>query len=63
MSVYYGKLKTLWDETLIYDPIPSCSCGIMKTIVVKPGPGVDPAKGRVPSFMGQLGSTYKTRVI
>ncbi|XP_073267142.1 uncharacterized protein [Populus alba] len=32
MSVYYSKLKTLWDETLIYDPIPSCSCGTMKTI-------------------------------
>lgn len=32
VSVYYGKLKTLWDETLIYDPIPSCSCGTMKTI-------------------------------
>jgi hypothetical protein len=32
VSVYYGKLKTFWDETLIYDPIPSCSCGTMKTI-------------------------------
>ena len=32
MSVYYGKLKTLWDETLIYDPIPSCRYGTMKTI-------------------------------
>jgi hypothetical protein len=32
VSVYYGKLKTLWDETLIYDPIPPCNCGAMKII-------------------------------
>ena len=32
ISIYYGKLKTIWDETLIYDPIPSCSCGAMKII-------------------------------
>jgi len=32
VSVYYGKLKTIWDETLIYDPIPSCNCGAMKII-------------------------------
>jgi len=32
VSVYYGKLKTLWDETIIYDPIPPCNCGAMKII-------------------------------
>ena len=32
VSLYYGKLKTIWDETLIYDPIPSCNCGAMKII-------------------------------
>lgn len=32
VSIYYGKLKTLWDELLIYDPIPDCSCGSMKTL-------------------------------
>jgi len=32
VSIYYGKLKTIWDETLIYDPIPSCNCGAMKII-------------------------------
>ncbi|KAA8523689.1 hypothetical protein F0562_010112 [Nyssa sinensis] len=26
VSVYYGKLKTLWDELSIYDPIPVCNC-------------------------------------
>jgi len=29
----------------------------VETIVIKPGPGVDPARGRVPGFMGQPGST------
>ncbi|XP_035545942.1 uncharacterized protein LOC118348427 [Juglans regia] len=32
ISVYYDKLKTLWDELLIYDPIPICTCGSMKTL-------------------------------
>jgi hypothetical protein len=32
VNVYYGKLKTIWDETLIYDPIPSYNCGAMKII-------------------------------
>lgn len=33
VSVYYGKLKTLWDELSIYDPIPACNCGTMKTLL------------------------------
>ncbi|KAA8529669.1 hypothetical protein F0562_034231 [Nyssa sinensis] len=33
VSVYYGKLKTLWDELSIYDPIPVCNYGTMKTLV------------------------------
>ncbi|KAF5442390.1 hypothetical protein F2P56_035053 [Juglans regia] len=33
VSVYYGKLKTLWDELSIYDPIPVCNCGTMKTLL------------------------------
>ena len=33
ISVYYGKLKTLWDELLIYDPIPACNCVQMKILV------------------------------
>ncbi|KAF5444667.1 hypothetical protein F2P56_033784 [Juglans regia] len=32
VSVYYGKLKTIWDELLICDPIPLCTCGSMKTL-------------------------------
>ncbi|XP_042988815.1 uncharacterized protein LOC122316352 [Carya illinoinensis] len=27
VSVYFGKLKTLWDELSIYDPMPGCICG------------------------------------
>ncbi|KAF5450238.1 hypothetical protein F2P56_030605 [Juglans regia] len=27
VSVYFGKLKTIWDELIIYDPMPNCSCG------------------------------------
>ncbi|XP_035542105.1 uncharacterized protein LOC118344813 [Juglans regia] len=27
ISTYYGKLKTLWDEIAIYDPVPICTCG------------------------------------
>ncbi|XP_057950971.1 uncharacterized protein LOC131145804 [Malania oleifera] len=26
VSVYFGKLKTLWDELLLYDPLPDCTC-------------------------------------
>ncbi|KAF5465285.1 hypothetical protein F2P56_015305 [Juglans regia] len=32
VSIYYGKLKTLWDELLIYDPIFFCKCGSMKIL-------------------------------
>ncbi|XP_041017918.1 uncharacterized protein LOC121260139 [Juglans microcarpa x Juglans regia] len=32
IRVYYGKLKTLWDELLIYDPVPVCTSGSMKTL-------------------------------
>ncbi|KAF5458182.1 hypothetical protein F2P56_022236, partial [Juglans regia] len=32
VSVYYGKLKTLRDELLIYDPILFCKCGSMKIL-------------------------------
>ena len=27
MSIYYGKLKTLWDELAVYDPMLVCTCG------------------------------------
>ncbi|KAA8524565.1 hypothetical protein F0562_010988 [Nyssa sinensis] len=33
VGVYYRKLKTLWDELSIYDPIPVCNCDTMKTLV------------------------------
>lgn len=33
VNVYYGKLKTLWDELEIFDPLPKCSCEILKSLV------------------------------
>ncbi|KAF5468454.1 hypothetical protein F2P56_012604 [Juglans regia] len=33
VSIYYGKLKALWDELSVYDPIPICNCGTMKTLL------------------------------
>ncbi|KAG2700466.1 hypothetical protein I3760_07G232100, partial [Carya illinoinensis] len=33
VSIYYGKLKALWDELSIYDPILVCNCGTMKTLL------------------------------
>lgn len=33
VSIYYGKLKTTWDELLNYQPIPECSCGKLKVLV------------------------------
>ncbi|KAF5445535.1 hypothetical protein F2P56_034581 [Juglans regia] len=33
VSIYYSKLKTFWDELSIYDPIPACNCGSMKTLL------------------------------
>ncbi|KAF5460183.1 hypothetical protein F2P56_020070 [Juglans regia] len=32
VSIYYGKLKSLWDELSIYDPLPVCSCDSTKVI-------------------------------
>ncbi|XP_042988681.1 uncharacterized protein LOC122316212 [Carya illinoinensis] len=33
VSVYFSKLKTLIDELLNYETIPSCSCGGLKIVV------------------------------
>lgn len=33
VSIYYSKLKALWDEIFVYDPIPICNCGSMKTLL------------------------------
>ncbi|KAM2356612.1 hypothetical protein ACFX1X_005690 [Malus domestica] len=32
ISVYYTKLKGLWDELASYNTIPACTCGMMKTV-------------------------------
>ncbi|KAF5465131.1 hypothetical protein F2P56_015162 [Juglans regia] len=33
VSIYFGKLKSLWDELGIYDPIPNYDCGKLKVLV------------------------------
>ena len=33
VSIYYGKLKSLWDELNVYDPLPECSCGKLKVLL------------------------------
>ncbi|XP_031279176.1 uncharacterized protein LOC116137632 [Pistacia vera] len=33
VSIYFGKLKSVWDELSIYDPFPSCTCGTLKTLM------------------------------
>ncbi|XP_040987640.1 uncharacterized protein LOC121235357 [Juglans microcarpa x Juglans regia] len=33
VSQYYNKLKSFWDELEIYEPIPSCTCGAVKTLM------------------------------
>ncbi|KAF5442808.1 hypothetical protein F2P56_035426 [Juglans regia] len=33
VSIYYSNLKTLWDEMAIYEPLPTCSCGTMKSFL------------------------------
>ncbi|KAF5460192.1 hypothetical protein F2P56_020078 [Juglans regia] len=33
ISQYYNKLKGLWDELEIYEPMPSCTCGAVKTLL------------------------------
>lgn len=33
VSVYYGNLKSLWDEWMVYEPLPDCSCGQIKLLV------------------------------
>ncbi|XP_022869106.1 uncharacterized protein LOC111388581 [Olea europaea var. sylvestris] len=33
LSVYYGKLKSLWDELSVYDPLPEYNCGKLKLIL------------------------------
>jgi hypothetical protein len=33
VSVYYGKLKTIWDELTLHCPLPECSYGQMKMLI------------------------------
>lgn len=33
VNVYFSKLKTLLDELINYEAIPSCSCGGLKTVL------------------------------
>lgn len=30
MVMFYGRLKRLWEELNVLQPIPSCTCGVMK---------------------------------
>ena len=32
MTIYYSKLKALWDDLNLYSPIPPCICESNKTI-------------------------------
>ena len=32
VSTYFGNLKTLWDEMVIYNPMPLCTCGQSKVL-------------------------------
>ena len=32
MSAYFGNLKTLWDEMIVYNPMPLCTCGQLKVL-------------------------------
>lgn len=33
MSIYYSRLKSLWDELSVYDPLPECTCGKLKLLL------------------------------
>ncbi|XP_035539419.1 uncharacterized protein LOC118343975 [Juglans regia] len=33
VNTYFGKLKTLWDELLIYEPMPACTCGQLAVLI------------------------------
>lgn len=33
VTIYYGKLKVLWYELAIYDPLPDCNCGKLKVLI------------------------------
>ncbi|XP_035546590.1 uncharacterized protein LOC118348636 [Juglans regia] len=30
ISIYFVKIKTIWDELILYDPMLECSCGQLK---------------------------------
>ncbi|KAF5468157.1 hypothetical protein F2P56_012333 [Juglans regia] len=32
VSIYFGNLKGLWDELVVYDPIPECECVKLKIL-------------------------------
>ncbi|KAF5461048.1 hypothetical protein F2P56_020874 [Juglans regia] len=32
ISIYFGRLKGLWDELAVYDPLPDCDCGKLKIL-------------------------------
>ncbi|KAG2699759.1 hypothetical protein I3760_07G204900 [Carya illinoinensis] len=33
VSIYYNKLKGYWDELEVYEPMPLCTCGSVKTLM------------------------------
>lgn len=33
VSIYYSRLKSLWDELSVYDPLPECTCGKLKLLL------------------------------
>ncbi|KAG7984224.1 hypothetical protein I3843_04G148200 [Carya illinoinensis] len=35
ISIYFGRLKSFWDELVIYDPLPDCDCGKLKILHVR----------------------------
>jgi len=32
VNIYYGKLKSIWDELALHCPMPECSCGQMRVL-------------------------------
>ncbi|XP_042980001.1 uncharacterized protein LOC122310190 [Carya illinoinensis] len=33
VSIYFGKIKTIWDELALYGPMPECSCAQLKILM------------------------------
>ena len=54
VSEYYTKFKQLWDQLLNFEPLPKCSCGMMRILIASH------EKAYVMKFLMGLNENFET---